>query len=178
MRPPIALESWSEVTDQATLGAFLRAARRRRRVSIERAADQTRIRSDYIMRMESDEFDFLAPAYVRGFLRTYARFLRVDPTPLLAEFAHTFGREHLEQIRTAYDRIGRIVEAASREGEFKPDISPQFAAMCFYGAIEQLLSGWIFGVLPRTEEEYEQAKALVVETICGGLEATPARASA
>ncbi len=92
--------------------------------------------------------------------------------------AHSFGREHLEQIRTAYDRIGRIVEAASRDGEFKPDISSQFAAMCFYGAIEQLLSGWIFGVLPRTAEEYEQAKELVVETICGGLEATLAPASA
>jgi len=92
--------------------------------------------------------------------------------------AHSFGREHLDHIRIAYDRIGRIVEAASREGEFKPDISPQFAAMCFYGAIEQLLSGWIFGVLPRTHEEYEQAKELVVETICGGLETTPAPASA
>ena len=92
--------------------------------------------------------------------------------------AHSFGREHLEQISTAYDRIARIVEAASRHGEFKPDISARFAAMCFYGAIEQLLSGWIFGVLPRTEEEYEQAKELVVETICGGLEATPAPTSA
>jgi TetR/AcrR family fatty acid metabolism transcriptional regulator len=50
--------------------------------------------------------------------------------------------------------------------------------MCFYGAIEQLLSGWIFGVLPRTDEEYERAKGLVVETICGGLEARPAPDSA
>jgi cytoskeleton protein RodZ len=73
------------------MGAYLRAARRRRRVSIERAAEDTRIRADFLMRMESDEFDFLAPAYVRGFLRTYARFLRVDPEPLLAEFDHRFG---------------------------------------------------------------------------------------
>ena len=42
--------------------------------------------------------------------------------------------------------------------------------MCFYGAIEQLLTGWIFEVLPRTDEEYENAKGLVVEAICGGLE--------
>jgi hypothetical protein len=48
--------------------------------------------------------------------------------------------------------------------------------MCFYGAIEQLLSGWIFGLLPRTDEEYERAKGLVVETICGGLEASEAPA--
>ena len=49
--------------------------------------------------------------------------------------------------------------------------------MCFYGAIEQLLSGWIFGITPETEEEFERAKALVVETICGGLEAAPATVS-
>ena len=44
------------------------------------------------MRMESDEFDFLAPAYVRGFLRTYARFLRVNDEPLVAEFDRKYGR--------------------------------------------------------------------------------------
>lgn len=43
------------------------------------------------MRMESDEFDFLAPAYVRGFLRTYARFLRVSEEPLIEEFDRRFG---------------------------------------------------------------------------------------
>jgi cytoskeletal protein RodZ len=73
------------------MGAYLRAARRRRRISIDRAADDTKIRSDFLMRMESDEFDFLAPAYVRGFLKTYTRYLRVDPEPLVAEFDRRFG---------------------------------------------------------------------------------------
>ena len=41
--------------------------------------------------------------------------------------------------------------------------------MCFYGAIEQLLSAWIFALLPRTEDEFERAKGLVVEAICDGL---------
>ncbi|MBW3594290.1 MAG: DUF4115 domain-containing protein, partial [Actinobacteria bacterium] len=78
-------------SDRPTMGAYLRAARRRRRVSIDRAAEQTRIRADFLMRMESDEFDFLAPAYVRGFLKNYARFLRVDPDPLLDEFDTRWG---------------------------------------------------------------------------------------
>jgi hypothetical protein len=42
--------------------------------------------------------------------------------------------------------------------------------MCFYGAIEQLLTGWIFEVLPRGDDEFERAKDMVVEAICGGLE--------
>jgi len=43
------------------------------------------------MRMESDEFDFMAPTYVRGFLKNYARFLHVDPEPLMDEFDRRFG---------------------------------------------------------------------------------------
>jgi TetR/AcrR family fatty acid metabolism transcriptional regulator len=91
--------------------------------------------------------------------------------------ANSFGREHLEQIREAYALIAHIVEQARQDGSFKADISADFAAMCFYGAIEQLLSGWIFGILPETEEEFERAKVLVVETICGGLESAPAAVS-
>ncbi|HZN90873.1 MAG TPA: TetR/AcrR family transcriptional regulator [Thermoleophilaceae bacterium] len=86
--------------------------------------------------------------------------------------ANSFGRLHLEKIREAYAGIARIVETARDEGSFKSDIPAEFAAMCFYGAIEQLLTGWIFGVLPRTDADYERAKGLVVEAICGGLESS------
>jgi TetR/AcrR family fatty acid metabolism transcriptional regulator len=91
--------------------------------------------------------------------------------------ANSFGRDHLDKIREAYSLIAVIVEGARQDGSFKSDISAEFAAMCFYGAIEQLLSGWIFGFLPATEEEFEKDKALVVETICGGLESAPAAVS-
>jgi AcrR family transcriptional regulator len=84
--------------------------------------------------------------------------------------AHSFGRVHLEKIREAYAGIAKIMESARVEGTFKETISAEFGAMCFYGAIEQLLSGWIFDLLPETEEEFEHAKGLVVDTICGGLE--------
>ena len=91
--------------------------------------------------------------------------------------ANSFGQAHLPKIREAYEMIGQIVEGAQRDGVFKTDISPDFAALVFYGAIEQLLSGWIFDVLPRSEEHFEQAKSLVVEAICGGLEDPAARAA-
>jgi TetR/AcrR family fatty acid metabolism transcriptional regulator len=84
--------------------------------------------------------------------------------------ANSFGAIHLAKIREAYEGIAGIVESAREEGSFKSTIPSGFAAMCFYGAIEQLLTGWIFEMLPRTDEEYERAKELVVEAICGGLE--------
>jgi AcrR family transcriptional regulator len=92
--------------------------------------------------------------------------------------ANSFGRAHLAKIREAYEMIGQIVEHAQRDGSFKTEISPDFAALVFYGAIEQLLSGWIFDLLPQSEEHFEQAKTLVVEAICGGLENAGARAAA
>ncbi|MBA2256143.1 MAG: TetR/AcrR family transcriptional regulator [Thermoleophilaceae bacterium] len=92
--------------------------------------------------------------------------------------ANTFGRHHLPEIREAYAMIAQIVESARADGSFKSDISGEFAALCFYGAIEQLLSGWIFEMLPQTDEEFESAKGLVVDTICGGLEQAPAAAPA
>jgi TetR/AcrR family transcriptional regulator, fatty acid metabolism regulator protein len=86
--------------------------------------------------------------------------------------ANSFGAIHLDKIREAYRGIAGIVESARAEGSFKSGIPSEFAAMCFYGAIEQLLTGWIFEVLPRTDEEFERAKGLVVEAICGGLESS------
>lgn len=92
--------------------------------------------------------------------------------------ANSFGRAHLAKIREAYDMIGEIVARAQRDGIFKQEISPDFAALMFYGAIEQLLSGWIFDVIPQSEEDFEQAKHLVVEAICGGLELPSTQAAA
>ena len=85
--------------------------------------------------------------------------------------ANSFGRTHLVKIREAYDGIAGIVERAQTEGTFKSDVTPQYAAMAFYGTIEQVLTAWIFDLLPRGQDEYEQAKRFVVETVCGGLDA-------
>jgi AcrR family transcriptional regulator len=92
--------------------------------------------------------------------------------------ANSFGALHLDRIREAYTGIGGIVESAREEGSFRADIPSEFAAMCFYGAIEQLLTAWIFEVLPKADEDYERAKALLVEAICGGLESVHSGTSA
>jgi len=84
--------------------------------------------------------------------------------------ANSFGRTHLPDIRRAYESIARIVEKGQQEGAFRSDIAPFFASMSFYGAIEQLLSGWIFELIPASDADFEQARAMVVEMVCGGLE--------
>jgi TetR/AcrR family transcriptional regulator, fatty acid metabolism regulator protein len=84
--------------------------------------------------------------------------------------ANTFARTHLDKIREAYSQIAGIVARAQGEGAFRPEITPEFAALAFYGCIEQVLTGWIFDFEPAEEGELERAKAMIVETICGGLE--------
>jgi AcrR family transcriptional regulator len=84
--------------------------------------------------------------------------------------ANTFGRTHLEKIREAYAGIGAIVARGQRDGAFRAEITPEFAALAFYGLVEQVLTGWIFDSAPVGEDQFEQAKRMIVETICRGLE--------
>ena len=84
--------------------------------------------------------------------------------------ANTFGRAHLDEISQAYRGIAEIFRKAQDNGAFRTDFPPEFATLCFYGAIEQLLTAWIFEAIPATPENFEQGKRMVVETVCGGLE--------
>jgi transcriptional regulator with XRE-family HTH domain len=68
-----------------TFGEVLAAKRGERGITIEQAAAATRIRAHYLSALESDELERLvAPVYAKGHLRTYARFLGLDPEPLVA----------------------------------------------------------------------------------------------
>jgi TetR/AcrR family fatty acid metabolism transcriptional regulator len=84
--------------------------------------------------------------------------------------ANSFGQTHLVEIRRAYESIAKIVADGQEAGAFRTDIAPLFASMTFYGAVEQLLSGWIFDVIPTSDTAFDQAKDLLVTTICDGLE--------
>jgi TetR/AcrR family transcriptional regulator, fatty acid metabolism regulator protein len=83
--------------------------------------------------------------------------------------ANSFGRTHLGKIREAYDLISTIVAKGQASGELRRDVTPDFAALAFYGVIEQVLTGWIFDLLPKGAEDYDQAKAFVVQTVYDGL---------
>jgi TetR/AcrR family transcriptional regulator, fatty acid metabolism regulator protein len=91
--------------------------------------------------------------------------------------ANSFGRTHLPEIRQAYDLIAKIVADAQASGDFRADVDANFASMWFYGAIEQLLSGWVFGLIRDSDADFDAAREMVVETICGGLERGAANGS-
>ena len=84
--------------------------------------------------------------------------------------ANSFGRTHLAEIDRAYEMIAKIVADAQGEGTFRREVDPELASMWFYGAIEQLLSGWVFDLIPSRSDDFDRAREMLVETICGGLE--------
>jgi TetR/AcrR family transcriptional regulator, fatty acid metabolism regulator protein len=84
--------------------------------------------------------------------------------------ANTFGRTHLAKIREAFNQIASIVARAQEDDIFRREITPEFAALAFYGLMEQVLTGWIFDSVPVGDAELERVKTLIVDTICRGLE--------
>ncbi len=67
-----------------TAGAVLAAKRGERGLTIRNAAAATRIRPEYLAALEADDLQLLpGPVYVKGYLRTYAQYLGVDPEPLV-----------------------------------------------------------------------------------------------
>jgi hypothetical protein len=62
------------------LGDEFRAAREARHLALADVSDQIHIRSVYLQSIEEEDWAAIAaPVYVRGFIRTYARFLGMDP---------------------------------------------------------------------------------------------------
>jgi cytoskeletal protein RodZ len=70
----------------ATVGEQLKAAREAQRLTVTQIADLTKIRSDHIRAIDAGNYDvFSAPVYIRGFVRTYAMALKLDPVEILAQ---------------------------------------------------------------------------------------------
>jgi cytoskeleton protein RodZ len=66
------------------IGDVLRAAREEQGRTIEDVARVQRVRTDYLRALEDENFDtFCGDIYAKGFLRSYATELGVDPQPLL-----------------------------------------------------------------------------------------------
>ena len=70
--------------DIGTIGQKLKSAREAKGVSVSEAAASTKILSKFIEAMEDDNFEKLsAPIYVKSFVRLYAKYLNLDPLPLI-----------------------------------------------------------------------------------------------
>lgn len=71
----------------AELGNTLSRARRARAITLEDAERDTHVSRRYLQALENEDFSaFPAPVYARGFLRTYSRYLGLNPDELIRVF--------------------------------------------------------------------------------------------
>ena len=94
------------------IGATLKDARRRLGMDIKEAEERTKIRTRYLRALEAEDWEVLpAPAYVRGFLRTYGQILGLD------------GEVLADRYRRSYEEP--VVAADSAAAEPRPEQSPR-----------------------------------------------------
>lgn len=68
----------------STVAQQLRQGREDRQLTVHQVADATKIRTDHIEALEEGNYDvFPASVYIRGFVRTYAAYLKLDVPKLL-----------------------------------------------------------------------------------------------
>lgn len=108
-----------------TIGERLEEARKRKGVSVREAAEATKVRGDYLLALEADKFEEiqLPVIYVRGFLKIYARFLKIDPEKIVIDYdARVTRRGGSDDPHSAAAResLGRM-ELPSNEGDTEED---------------------------------------------------------
>jgi hypothetical protein len=117
------------------VGQVLREARTQRGIELSEVERVTFIRIKFLRAMEEDRWEALpAPAYARGFLSTYARFLGLDDQALLDQYTRTVeGADRAEPIPPTVLQPG----AGTRRRPIKP------VAMLFTGLVGAALLGLV-----------------------------------
>lgn len=122
------------------LGETLRERRQALGRTLEQAEAATRIRARLLKALEEGEYDRLpAPGYVRGYITSYARFLELEPKPLLEQFDAEIGHPGSERLRLPQTReavVPRHEQHALPKGAV-------IAGVLVAGAI--LLGVWVVG---------------------------------
>lgn len=78
-------------------------------------------------------------------------------------------QQEIEEITQAMQALEGIIRRGQETGEFKSEIDPRLGAVVWYGALDEILTGWVLGQLPDTDEEIAKAEQNVVSLLVDGL---------
>jgi AcrR family transcriptional regulator len=80
-------------------------------------------------------------------------------------------QDELDEIGQAFATLERIVAGGQAEGTLRPSLDARLAAWMLYGALEEILTGWVLGRLPDGPDDLALAEREVTATVVGGLRA-------
>jgi AcrR family transcriptional regulator len=122
-----------------------------------------------------EESDEGADEKLRGIAKILLRTWRNDPalvTVMVREVARSpHLQSQVDEIGEAFRTIERVIGRGQADGVFRSDVDARLASWVLYGALEELLTGWVLGQLPDGDEEVARAERTVVDVVCGGLTA-------
>ena len=78
-------------------------------------------------------------------------------------------RGEMDEIGASFAAIQEIVERGQADGSIRADLDARLASYVFFGAVEELLTGWALGRLPDTDADLARAEHTLVEIVTGGL---------
>jgi TetR/AcrR family fatty acid metabolism transcriptional regulator len=80
-------------------------------------------------------------------------------------------QRQVDEIAAALRSLQGIVERGQAEGEFRADLEPRLASVVWYGALEEILTGWVLGRLADDDTSITAAERTVVAMLTDGLAA-------
>jgi len=80
-------------------------------------------------------------------------------------------QDELDEIGQAFASLERMVRRGQDDGTFRSGVDPRLASWMLYGALEEVLTGWVLGQLPDDAEAVGAAEREVTATMVGGLRA-------
>jgi len=112
---------------------------------------------------------------LRRFARIYLGSWLVTPeliAVLVREIARSPSMDtRVEDVGGIFRSLQRMIASAQERGEVRADCNARLAAWVVYGALEEILTGWVLGQLPTEEEDVERAVVTVVDVAYAGLAA-------
>jgi TetR/AcrR family transcriptional regulator, fatty acid metabolism regulator protein len=122
---------------------------------------------------EVEQSGVTAREQIAGVARIVLGSWQADPDlvrVLIREVARSpqLGRE-VDEIAHAFAALERIVVGGQERGELRKDVNSRLAAWTLYGALEEILTGWVFERLPAAAEDVAEAERTVVALLADGL---------
>jgi len=117
--------------------------------------------------------DETAAEKLEGIAKILLRTWRNDPalvTVMVREVARS--REiqgQIDEVREAFAIVQRVIEEGQAAGSFRRDLDARIASWIVYGALEEILTGWVLGQLPDSEDDVRRAERAIVTLALGGL---------
>ena len=78
-------------------------------------------------------------------------------------------QQEIEEISQAMKALEGIIRRGQEGGEFRAGLDPRLGAVVFYGALDEVLTGWVLGQLPDKDEDIARAERNVVQLLVEGM---------